>query len=187
MSGIKELIKTNRSYRRFSQSERADKEELLSMVDSARLSPSAGNLQRLKFTPVSDIADCNGVFDTLTFAAYFGGWRPAPLEKPTAYIVIWAASEPDANLAIDAGIAAEAILLTAREMGYGGCMFRSINKKALIELLGKNGYVPVLVIALGVPSEKVVITDVVDGSVKYFRDENEVHYVPKRALEDILI
>ena len=26
-----------------------------------------------------------------------------------------------------------------------------------------------------------------DGSTTYYRDENQVHYVPKRSLEDVLV
>ncbi len=187
MSGIKKLISENRSYRRFSQDEIPSEAELLSMIDSARLSPSAGNLQRLRFTPVIRGELSDAVFDTLTFAAYFGGWRPSESEKPTAYIVIWAEAEPDTNLAIDAGIAAEAILLTARDFGFGGCIFRSIDKKSLTDNLGKAGYIPVVVIALGKPEEAVAVTEVKDGNIKYYRNENDVHCVPKRALRDIII
>ena len=47
---------------------------------------------------------------------------------------------------------------------------------------------PLLVVAIGEPAETVVLMEVgPDGSVQYYRDENDVHYVPKRALEDILI
>ncbi len=187
MSGIKELIEKNRSYRRFLQAEKPSEQQLLTMINSARLSASAGNLQRLRFTPIADEARCNKIFECLAFAAYFGTWRPSDDEKPTAYIVIWSETEPDTNLAIDTGISAQSVLLTARELGFGGCMFRSIKKKELTEALCKDGYVPILVIALGKPSEEVMITDAKGGNIKYFRDENSVHCVPKRSLDDIII
>ena len=45
-----------------------------------------------------------------------------------------------------------------------------------------------LIVALGKPDEKVVITDVPkDGDIGYYRDEDDVHYVPKRRLEDIVL
>ncbi len=187
MSEIKELILKNRSFRRFLQDKIPTEAELLSMIDSARLSGSAGNLQRLRFTPVLSEDLCNKVFETLSFAAYFGTWRPAEDERPTAYIVIWAENEPDTNLAIDTGIAAQSVLLTARELGFGGCMFRSIKKDALVQALGKTGFAPVLVIALGTPSECVKITECKNGGLKYYRDEDGVHCVPKKALTDIII
>lgn len=47
---------------------------------------------------------------------------------------------------------------------------------------------PVLIVALGKPKEEIVLTEAVEGDdVKYYRDENDVHYVPKRKLEDIII
>lgn len=188
MTDILDLIAKNRSFRRFSGERRPTHGELLKMIEAARLSASAGNLQRLLFTPVTSDADCRATLENLAFAAYFGSWRPAEDEVPGAYIVVWAAAELDANLAIDAGIAAQSILLTAREMGFGGCMFRSIKKEALTAALGKSPYVPVLVIALGLPKEQVVITDVgEDGSIKYFRDAQGTHFVPKKSLNDIIL
>ena len=44
---------------------------------------------------------------------------------------------------------------------------------------------PILVLALGRPIEDVRLVDAQDGNTTYWRDENQVHYVPKRRLEDI--
>lgn len=47
---------------------------------------------------------------------------------------------------------------------------------------------PVLIVAIGKPDETIVLTDVKeDGDINYYRDENDVHYVPKRSLEDLII
>jgi hypothetical protein len=44
------------------------------------------------------------------------------------------------------------------------------------------------VIALGKPVEKVVVDPVdPDGKIKYWRDAQQVHHVPKRALSDLII
>jgi len=44
-----------------------------------------------------------------------------------------------------------------------------------------------LVIALGVPVEKVVIDDMAEsGSVVYWRDSNQVHHVPKRKFKELI-
>ena len=46
---IKDLIMRNRSYRRFYQDRPITEKQLQDLVDLARLSPSAANLQPLKF------------------------------------------------------------------------------------------------------------------------------------------
>jgi hypothetical protein len=44
------------------------------------------------------------------------------------------------------------------------------------------------VIALGKPAETCVIEPVgKDGDVKYYRDADGVHHVPKRSMEDLLV
>ena len=58
----------------------------------------------------------------------------------------------------------------------------------LMEALGLPEHIePKLVIAIGKPAETVVLTEAVDGKTTYYRDENDVHYVPKRPLEEILL
>ena len=48
--------------------------------------------------------------------------------------------------------------------------------------------VPMLIVAFGKPDEKIVLTEIDEGeSTNYYRDKNDVHYVPKRKLEDIVI
>jgi nitroreductase len=108
-------------------------------------------------------------------------------ERPVAYAVLMTATDPDVNLAIDIGLCAEAMILTAREKGIGACLFRSFNKDKLSEILSKDGYIPVLVISLGYPAEEVVIDEVKNGDIKYYRDENDVHHVPKLSLSELLI
>lgn len=90
----------------------------------------------------------------------------------------------------DEGIAAQTIMLGAAEKGLGGCMIGSFNRQALAEVLelDTERYAISLVLALGKPKEKVVVVPAgQDGSVKYYRDENQIHYVPKRSLEEILV
>lgn len=185
---IQELITKNRSYRRFNQGRDVSYEELVAMVNSARLSPSAANRQRARFILVNSKDECDKIFPLLSFAGYLKDWcGPTENERPKAYILILTENEPDTNLSIDIGIYAQSILLTATEMGLGGCMFRSFKRDAVSALFPSDSYHTELVIALGEPSEEVYITDVLDGDIKYYRDENDAHVVPKRTLDELIL
>ena len=55
------------------------------------------------------------------------------------------------------------------------------------ELCLPENLAPLLVVAIGKPTEKIVLTEIKEGeSTDYYRDENDVHYVPKRKLADIV-
>ncbi len=180
-----DLMKKNRSYRRFDTSIKMTDAELRSCIEAARLASSAGNQQALRFALITDKAD--ETFATLKFAAYLKDWGgPAEHERPCAYIAIMLDTELTSNRAIDIGIAAEAILLRATELGFGGCMFRSFKREELDSILAKAPYHTELVIALGKPAECVKLTEYA-GDIKYYRDDNDSHCVPKLSLDELII
>lgn len=186
---IYELVKKNRSYRRFDADAKIIEQELREMIEAARCSGSAANRQRIRFVLVNDKETCDKLFSNVALAGYLKDWKgPTETEHPTAYIVMMAESaDIDTSLAIDIGIYAQSILLTATEMGYGGCMIRSFKKKEIDEILNKEGYETAFVIMLGKPAETVYLTDVKDGDIKYYRDENDNHAVPKYSLDELII
>lgn len=192
---VKELVKYNRSYRRFFQDKNITKEDLVELVDLARLTPSGKNLQVHKFILSNEATLNSKIFETLVWAGYLPEWNgPDEGEKPSAYIVILGDKKIEKNLGLDfihinSGIIAQSILLGAAEKKIGGCIFASIQRKKLAENLNlSEDYEIMLVIALGKPKEKIVIDEIEkDGDIKYWRDENQVHHVPKRKLEDIIL
>ena len=77
-------------------------------------------------------------------------------------------------------------MLASTEEGFGGCMILSFKRAELKKILAMpEGLEPVLVLALGRPIEDIRLVDAENGDTTYYRDENQVHYVPKRRLEDI--
>jgi hypothetical protein len=68
-------------------------------------------------------------------------------------------------------------------------MIASFKRDELRQVLNlPECYDIVLAIALGKPKEKVVLETVgADHSTRYYRDAQDVHHVPKRALKDIII
>lgn len=186
---LKSLVLKNRSYRRFKESHSISRETLLELVDLARLTPSARNHQPLKYfiswTPEMN----NKIFSCLGWAGYLEDWKgPAKGEKPSAYIVVLGDTRITREYWCDHGIASQTILLGAVEKGLGGCMIGTIDREKLGEITGiEEGLEILLVLALGKPAEKVFLEDVgKDKDIKYWRDNEGAHHVPKRKLEDIL-
>lgn len=187
---LKELVRNNRTFRRFHQEVAIEREALKEWVDLARLSSCGGNMQSLKYFLSHDQETNSLIFDHLRWAGYYKDWQgPEEGERPSAYIVMLGDNEIAKNHFWDHGIAAQSILLGACEQGYGGCMFASVDKAGLCEKLNIPArYEVLLVIALGKPKEIVALEDIsASGDVKYWRDAEGVHHVPKRKLEDLLI
>ncbi len=186
-----ELLGGNRSYRRFG-SRRVTPREMRTLVEAARLSPSAGNMQSLRFLPITDEAMCAAVFPCLGWAGYLKDWDGAVAhERPTGYILFLCPSDVARSwtVAADCGIAVQSMLLTARSMGLGGCILRNVRRDMLAEVLGEVGvpYEVALILALGEPIEQVRLIPIHDGDVRYFRDAQGIHYVPKRSVEELTV
>jgi len=187
---IADLIRKNRSYRRFYQNYTVDGKTLEELVNLARLSPSAANLQPLKYILATDSEINAQIFSCLAWAAYLKDWSgPEEGERPSAYIVILSDTTISKTVDCDHGIACQSILLSAREVGLGGCIIASINREKLRDILKIDPHYKImLVIALGRPREEVVIEAAnPDDSIKYWRDDKNVHHVPKRNLNDIIL
>lgn len=188
-SFIKHLANTTRSFRRFRQIYPVTPELMTQWVDNARVTASTGNLQPLHYRIVTDKETCADIFPTLAWAGKLPDWDgPKEGERPTGYIIMAVDSETfkGESWRFDVGIAAQTIMLSSTEEGFGGCMILSFKRAELKKVLDMpEGLEPVLVLALGRPIEDVRLVDAIDGDITYYRDENQVHYVPKRKLEDI--
>lgn len=189
---FKDLCKQNRSYRGFDESRRVTREELLDMIDCTRYAASSINKQPLKFY-IAETPEKTSLIQPLT------GWaRALPGKKlpydghcPTAFIVICQDTdimEDTTRFMKDVGITAQTILLSAVEKGLGGCMIGNFSPAKISEAISlPENLVPLLIVAIGKPDETIVLTEVENGSTDYYRDENDVHYVPKRSLEDVVL
>ena len=180
---LRDLIIQNRSCRRFYQDVPIECETLRQLVDLARLSASATNNQPLKYILSCDPQKNALIFPCLGWAGQLKDWPgPSEDERPSAYIVMLGDTEISKNFFCDHGVAAQSILLGAREKRLGGCMHASIQRDKLRKSLGiPLRFEILLVISLGKPKEKVVLETVgPDGDFKYWRDSEGVHHVPKR-------
>jgi len=186
---LRELIIKNRSVRRFDQSFQISRKELEELVDLARLSPSAVNLQPLKFYLSWEPGENSQIFPYLIWAVYLKDWPgPAEGERPSAYIIILGDTDLATSFDLDAGIASMSIMLGATERGLGGCIIGSIKREGLRDALSiPERYKILLVLALGKPAEQIRLEEVgEDGDIRYWRDSESVHHVPKRSLQSII-
>ena len=183
-----DLVKRARSFRRYDPTKPVSTDDLKEFVEAARLTPSAGNLQRLRYLAVTEKSEILTLTKEVKWAGYLTDWDgPSDGEAPAAYLILLSPESTGVSQ-IDVGIAAETILLAAAEKGVGGCMILNFPRETLTErykLAGK--YKIELVISLGVPAEKVEIEEMKEGNVRYYRDQNDVHRVPKRALSEVFL
>ena len=187
---IGDLVKANRSCRRFYEDHPVDVKTLESFIDLARLSASGANLQPLKYILVCEPQINAELFSCLGWAAYLKEWPgPEPGERPAAYIVILGDTDISKEFGVDHGIAAQSMLLGAREKGLAGCILGSINRKELRKILNIESHLKILlVLVIGKPREEVAIETVgPDGNIRYWRDAAAVHHVPKRPLREIIV
>jgi nitroreductase len=185
-----DLVRNNRSRRRFYQDVSVELETLRELIELARLTPSARNQQPLKYILSNTVEKNAKIFSCLSWALDLKGWGgPAEGERPAAYIVILGDTEIAKTIGCDHGIAAQTIMLGAVDKGLGGCIMASIKKDSLRELLAiPDRYEILLTLSLGKPKEQVIIEPVGrSGDVKYWRDSLGLHHVPKRALDDIIV
>ena len=186
-----DLIERTRSFRRFEQDKAIDLMLLKELVNLARLGGSARNCQPWQYAIIIESVDCQKIFPYLGWAGYLSDWKgPEPGERPSAYILCllnrnWLKGS-DKEAQFDLGVATQNLLLGAMEKGIGGCRIGAFSPK-LADIFKLEQHQELsLVVALGYPTEQVVIESCSEGDIKYWRDENELHHVPKRELSEIL-
>ncbi len=188
---IKDLVRKSRSYRGYDESYQISREKLVELIDCARLAPSSVNCQSLCYYLAWEKKDVEQIQSLTKWAALLPQMKlPHPGMYPTSFIVICQkmdiARKP---FFTDVGVAAQTILLAATEEGLGGCMIGNFDSEALKAKLDlAENIMPLLILAIGKPNERIILTEIgEDGKTAYYRDKNDIHYVPKRKLEDIIL
>ncbi len=188
---IKDLVKSSRSRRSFRPNVEISRDVLIELIDTARYCPATRNLQVLKYRLVTDKKELSDLLSITYWAGSLGIKLPPEDHEPSAYIVIChdTTLAPTSHLySVDVGICAQTIMLAAAEMKLGGCMIGSATAAKIRETLNIEEHLePQLILALGLPDDSIELVKAIDGKVKYYRDENNVHYVPKRPIDEIII
>ena len=187
---LTDLLKADRSVRRFDATHSIDRDTLIELVSLTRFCASGRNAQPLRYRLVTDPDECSRLFPSLAWAGYYKDWAgPAESERPTAYMVQCLDTTLGNDCLCDDGLQLQAITLGATAKGLAGCIIKAFNKSAVVEALRIDPrYTPRYVLALGRAAEKVREVDLgEDGDFRYYRDSQSNQCVPKRALADLII
>lgn len=188
---VSKLIKATRTYRKFDNSKPISKSTLLELIELGRLGGSARNCQPWQYAIFNNRETCDIIFPHIGWAGYLADWNgPVAEQQPTAYILCllnhkWLKGSIE-EAQFDLGIASQNMLLGATAKGLGGCRIGAFSKTLASKFELAEHHSLELLIALGTPQESVVIEDT-DNDIRYWRDSDGVHHVPKRKLTGICI
>jgi len=185
------LLQKNRSVRGYDHSVQVSPEVLRRIVSVCAKIPSARNQQVLRFSLVSAATNPEMAV-TINRNIKMGGALPElhlPLvgTEPQAFIVVSSTIEPDHNVYIDLGIALQSMLLKAVEIGLNGIIIGAFNHDNIREALQLK-YQPLSVLCIGKSAERFTLVPIREAdSHKYYRDDANMHYVPKVCVDDLII
>lgn len=175
-----------RSIRKF-RPEPVSADCLKEIVEVARLYPSGGNLQPIRFGMITKKELTDAVFADLGWAMYLPDYKIADDERPTAYIVLLRDETVSKKCDYDVGAASAMVMIAAVEKGLATCPLANFSAAKLSALLSlpENLHAE-LVIAVGHPAQESTVVPMGD-SVRYSQDEKGNFLVPKRSTEEVLV
>lgn len=184
---VYEAVMKRRTIRKFKQI-KIDHNDLLKLVDCARMAPYAVNAQPLKFKIIDDKSLTDVIFPYTRWGAALADGTPKADERPVSYIAVFGDTEIKQNFIADSAAAATIMILAAEEMGISSCWLGAIDKEKITsELKIPERYKLEYLIAFGYPLQKSRAVDMKNQSTKYYLTDDQVVNVPKRTIEDILL
>ena len=179
------LLTKNRSTRGFDVSFKVRKDQLVSLVEAARLAPSAMNQQALRYRLVTE-EEASLLLPHIRLGTALPDMK-LPLEgtEPNAFVVVCSTKE-GRFVDVDMGIAAQTILLRAVEMGLNGVCIAAFDPEAVQKVLNLS-LIPQLLIAVGRSAERVEVVDIAEGDSQTYYRKNGIHFVPKLRCEELII
>lgn len=185
---LKTLIQDARTTRRFKKDTKVSFEDLKEILDLARITSSAKNMQPIKYILVTKEDDVIKLTQTAKWAAHLKDWNQTEDERPSAFILMLNDQMIDGFPMFDAGASFTAISLAAKAKGLSTCPMASIDKELCKKLFVIPDCYDVMIgIAVGVGVENIKLVNTEDFDTNYYRLEDETHCVPKRSLNQIIV
>ncbi len=186
---VYEAVTKRRTIRKFEQ-KKVQKEDLIKLVDGARLAAYGANVQPLKFSIIDDEKTLKDIYPFTKWAGYLQDGAPKEDERPSAYIAVLGdtAIKSNGQFEVEAGAAVTTMMLEAVEMGLGTCWLGAIARDDIKKLLKLSENLNVVyLLAVGYPKQQSRAVEMKNGDVKYFESEDGYINVPKRSLDEVLV
>lgn len=184
---LTEAIRKRRTIRRYKQTP-VEREKLEQLIEAARLAPTGGNMQQLRFIVIQNKELLEKVFKQTAWGGLVKPKRNPELGKsaPMAFIAVTSNSNSLVQVT-NAGAAVQNILLRAVDLELGCCWIGAFNKENTHQALSLPEETELLyLVAVGYPDESPVSEDVSTGdSVKYYLDDQDVLHVPKLTVDSL--
>jgi nitroreductase len=179
------LLTKNRSTRGFDTSFKVRKDQLVALVEAARLAPSAMNQQTLRYRLVTE-EEAHLVLPHIRLGGALPELNlPLPGTEPNAFVVICSDKE-SRWVDMDLGIATQTMLLRAVEMGLNGICIAAFDHEEVSKALNLS-VAPQLILAIGRSAEHIEVVDIAEGESTTYDRKNGTHFVPILRTEDIII
>lgn len=181
------LLLRNRSHRGYNKAQVVTLQQLQTIVGVNDKIPSGRNQQVLRFRLVTRDSGADKLLPLIKFGAALPELHlPFEGEEPEAFIVICATVPESKFVDIDLGISLQSMLLKAVEIGLNGIAVGAFDKDAVRAAL-ELPLAPALIVAIGKGSDKIQLTHIRAGEPQAYYRKDGIHYVPKLALDDLLI
>lgn len=178
------LLVKNRSIRRWRQNFAATTDQLRTIVGVNANVASAMNRQVLRFRALT-AADSPDMVNALRQLLFREEIRPY---TATAYIIVYSTIPEERYVDIDLGISLQSMSLKAVELGLNCLIKGNIDKNGLRELFPEPADLePVAVLCVGKKDESVFLKPVSSSEDLTPYTKDDVHYVPKLTLDDLML
>lgn len=186
---VYEAIFKRRTIRKFEQ-RAVPQEDLVKLIDCARVAAYPANVQPLKFSVIDDADMLAAIYPFTKWAGALTDGAPKENERPAAYIAVLGDKSIKANGAfeVEAGAAVTTMMLEAVEMGLGTCWLGAIQREEIKKALKLDEKFDVVyLLAVGYPMQKSRAVDMRGGDTKYYESGDGTINVPKRPLDEVLV
>ena len=183
---VLDAMQQRRSIRKFLPKE-VSRDTLTQIVDLARLYPTGGNMQPLRFAIITNPKHRESIFADIAWAMYLPEFEVQAHEQPTAYIALLRDDRVLHSCDYEIGAASTMIMIAAVAEGLASCPVGNFSAQRLSSLLNlTDDLKPEWLIALGYPAQESHIIPM-RASVEYLEDANKDLLVPKWSAKDIVV